>query len=183
MPRISVAAAWVARRTPARGKGKKACAREVQREEPRQQDYLKAVESRGCLTERATDMRRARRAEPEEREGIEDEERDGLGRHSVKRSFLRKVLGPVVGYSHDFELLQFVYDLAMRSRIGGGKNACAGLPLRLVLKGETFSPLSGSVISPLCARQWRPGSSASRSTNGSWTKWKNWVWLHAAAGA
>ncbi|CAE7473081.1 Pif1 [Symbiodinium pilosum] len=29
----------------------------------------------------------------------------------------------------------------MWSRIGGGKNACAGLPLRLVLKGETFSPL------------------------------------------
>ncbi|CAE7216115.1 Pif1 [Symbiodinium sp. CCMP2456] len=29
----------------------------------------------------------------------------------------------------------------MWSRIGGGKNACAGLPLRLVLKGEMFSPL------------------------------------------
>ena len=54
---------------------------------------------------------------------------------------LRKVFSPIIGYGHDFELLQFVYDLTMWSRIGGGKNACAGLPLRLVLKGETFSPL------------------------------------------
>ena len=50
-------------------------------------------------------------------------------------------MSPIIGYSQDFELLQFVYDLTMWSRIGGGKNACAGLALRLVLKGETFSPL------------------------------------------
>ena len=92
--------------------------------------------------ERATDSRRllrrgGNRAGPQD---DSDEETPGE-RHSVKRSFARKVLGPIIGYSQDFELLQFVYDLAMWSRIGGGKNACNGLPLRLVLKGETFSPL------------------------------------------
>ena len=69
------------------------------------------------------------------------DDEDGTGRHSIKKSFMRKVLGPVIGYSESWELLQFVYDLTLWSRIGGGKNACKGLPLRLVLKGETFSPL------------------------------------------
>ena len=93
-----------------------------------------------CETvERATDARRLRRQRVVPDENSEDEEFEE--RHSVKRSFMRKVLSPIIGYSQDFELLQFVYDLTMWSRIGGGKNACAGLPLRLVLKGETFSPL------------------------------------------
>ena len=96
-------------------------------------------------TERATDSRRvaaalARNAALSEDEGEEEQPADS-GRHSVKRSFMRKVLSPLIGYSQDFELLQFVYDLTLWSRVGGGKNACAGLPLRLVLKGETFSPL------------------------------------------
>ena len=43
-------------------------------------------------------------------------------------SFLRKLLGPIVGYCQDFELLQFVHDLALWS----GKNACAGLAKRLL---------------------------------------------------
>jgi len=93
-----------------------------------------------CETvERATDARRLRRQHVVPEENSEEEEFEE--RHSVKRSFMRKVLSPIIGYSQDFELLQFVYDLTMWSRIGGGKNACAGLPLRLVLKGETFSPL------------------------------------------
>ena len=88
--------------------------------------------------ERNTDSRRLR---PNGQDSEDEEEEEAAERHSVKRSFLRKVLGPIVGYSQDFELLQFVHDLALWSRVGGGKNACAGLPLRLVLKGETFSPL------------------------------------------
>ena len=94
-----------------------------------------------CETvERATDSRRHRQRYVE---ALSDDEEDAVPeeRHSVKRSFMRKVFGPIIGYSQDFELLQFVYDLTMWSRIGGGKNACAGLPLRLVLKGETFSSL------------------------------------------
>ena len=98
-------------------------------------------------TERATDSRRvAAAAVSAGNAALSDDENEeqaeeGSGRHSVKRSFMRKVFSPIIGYGHDFELLQFVYDLTMWSRIGGGKSACAGLPLRLVLKGETFSPL------------------------------------------
>eukprot|EP00435_Cladocopium_sp_Y103_P058025 s1844_g20.t1 len=92
--------------------------------------------------ERATDVRRLLREGGDRAVLNDDSDEETPGeRHSVKRSFARKVLGPIVGYSQAFELLQFVYDLAMWSRIGGGKNACAGLPLRLVLRGETFSPL------------------------------------------
>ena len=92
--------------------------------------------------ERATDVRRLRRQGGNRAVLNDDSDDETPGeRHSVKRSFCRKVLSPVIGYGQDFELLQFVYDLAMWSRIGGGKNACAGLPLRLVLKNETFSPL------------------------------------------
>jgi hypothetical protein len=96
-----------------------------------------------CETvERATDARRLQRqGEQAVLNEDEDPENPGDGRHSVKLSFMRKVLGPIIGYSQDFELLQFVYDLALWSRIGGGKNACQGVPLRIVLKGETFSPL------------------------------------------
>ena len=95
-----------------------------------------------CETvERATDVRRLQRHGARAVLNEDSDEETPGERHSVKRSFMRKVLGPIIGYSQDFELLQFVYDLAMWSRIGGGKNACSGLPLRLVLKGETFSPL------------------------------------------
>ena len=96
-----------------------------------------------CETvERATDVRRLVRQGGDRAVLNDDEDEDTPGeRHSVKRSFLRKVFGPIIGYAQDFELLQFMYDLCMWSRIGGGKNACAGLPLRLVLRGETFSPL------------------------------------------
>ena len=93
--------------------------------------------------ERNTDSRRLQagaRQRPNGQDSEDEEEEEAAERHSVKRSFLRKVLGPIVGYSQDFELLQFVHDLALWSRVGGGKNACAGL-FRLVLKGETFSPL------------------------------------------
>jgi len=91
--------------------------------------------------ERATDVRRLVRQGGDKAVLNEDEDGQPGERHSVKRSFMRKVLSPIIGYSQDFELLQFVYDLCMWSRIGGGKNAVQGLSLRLVLKGETFSPL------------------------------------------
>ena len=92
--------------------------------------------------ERATDVRRLQRQGGNRAALNEDPDPDTPGeRHSVKRSFMRKVLSPVIGYSQDFKLLQFVYDLCVWSRIGGGKNAVQGLSLRLVLKGETFSPL------------------------------------------
>ena len=63
------------------------------------------------------------------------------GRHSIRRSFMKKVLGPILGYSQEYELLHFVYDLSLWSSLGGCKNATAGrIPLALALKAATFSP-------------------------------------------
>lgn len=94
-----------------------------------------------CETvERATDAPRLKRLGQAVVLNDDSDEENPAERHSIKRSFMRKVLSPIIHYSQDLELLQFVYDLTLWSRIGGGKNACAGLPLRLVLKGETFSP-------------------------------------------
>ena len=62
------------------------------------------------------------------------------GRQSIRRSFLQKVLGPVAGYSEEYELLHFVYDLVMWSTLGGTKNSAKGIPLRLALKNASFSP-------------------------------------------
>ena len=77
-------------------------------------------------TERATDSRRvAAAAVSAGNAALSDDENEeqaeGSGRHSVKRSFMRKVFSPIIGYGHDFELLQFVYDLTMWSRLAGGR--------------------------------------------------------------
>ena len=87
------------------------------------------------------EQRRRRWQTAAEDSGSEEGEGEDGGRQSIKKSFMKKVLGPVAGYAEDFELLQFVYDLSLWSRIGGGKNACKHIPLRLVLQGETFLPL------------------------------------------
>ena len=100
---------------------------------------------------RATDERRraARRtglsddSNSSAEEADDDEEGTELkkGRHSIRRSFMKKVLGPIIGYSEDYQLLHFVYDLSMWSSLGGCKNATAGrIPLRLALKAAPFSP-------------------------------------------
>eukprot|EP00971_Amphidinium_carterae_P303326 6027285-Amphidinium_carterae.5 len=76
----------------------------------------------------------------------EDEDAEGenfkmkKGRHSIRRSFIQKVLGPIVGYSESYELLHFVYDLVIWSTLGGTKNSAKGIPLRLAMKGCTISP-------------------------------------------
>ena len=62
------------------------------------------------------------------------------GRHSIRQSFMSKVLSPVIGYAEEYELLHFVYDLCMWSGLGGCKNATRGIPLRLAMKGASFTP-------------------------------------------
>ncbi|CAE7569282.1 PIF1 [Symbiodinium sp. CCMP2592] len=69
------------------------------------------------------------------------EENVQAGRTSVKFSFMRKALGPIIGYSTNFELLSFVYDLLLWSKLGATKNVAKGLPLRLALQTESDSPL------------------------------------------
>ena len=98
-----------------------------------------------CETvERATDVRRLERAGPQPDpildEGSELEEAEEPARHSVRRSFLRKVLGPILDYSMDYELLQFVFDLSMWSDIGSKRHALQHMPLRLALKQQPWTP-------------------------------------------
>ena len=74
-------------------------------------------------------------------ETLAKEPRLPAGRHSIRKSFMTKILSPVIGYNEDYELLHFVYDLLMWSNLGGAKNATQGkVPLRLALKGSSFTP-------------------------------------------
>ena len=105
--------------------------RRIQREEAR--DEAEAVGARPRKGKKRSFLQMH-----DEEASEQDEQR---GRTSIKASFLRKALGPIVGYSNDFELLSFVYDLLLWSKLGATKHAAKGLPLRLALKGESFSPL------------------------------------------
>ena len=63
------------------------------------------------------------------------------GRHSLKASYLAKVLGPVIGYGADYELFQFTYDLHMWTMLGAKRNLRGGdVPLRILMKGANFTP-------------------------------------------
>eukprot|EP00971_Amphidinium_carterae_P334233 6469387-Amphidinium_carterae.1 len=102
--------------------------------------------------ERATDPRRVARIEqdedddcdPEESPDTSDDEDDAdesLVRHSVKRKFAALTFGPSLGYASKFELLQFVYDLHLWSDLGSKKNLNKNVPMRVMMKGSSFSPL------------------------------------------
>lgn len=77
-----------------------------------------------CETvERATDIRRLQRGQPAGAGSLLDDvnsegeeqgpQEEGLGRNSVKRSFLRKVFGPITDYGSHYDLLHFVCDLSL----------------------------------------------------------------------
>ena len=61
-------------------------------------------------------------------------------RHSLRRSFLAKVQSPIMEYSGDFELMQFMHDLSIWSDLGGKVNKLRNYPLRLALRGAPCSP-------------------------------------------
>ena len=102
-------------------------------------------DSNFCETvERATDARRLRRQgllhEARNSED-EDEAADAeAGRGSLRRSFLKKVLGPILDYAGEYELLQFVFDLSLWSDLGSKRYAQPRVPLRILLKGAPFTP-------------------------------------------
>ena len=79
-----------------------------------------------CETvERHTDVRRqtrARRTQQYHEEDDEDADQEPAGRHSVKRSFIRKVLSSAVDFAADNELMHFVFDLSLWSDVGAKKN-------------------------------------------------------------
>ena len=87
-------------------------------------------------------------SEPGDDDSDKDQEDDageaeGSGRHSIKKSFMAKVLSPLIGYGTSFELLQYVYDLNLWSSLGSRKNLGLGdkVPMRVLMKGNSFSPL------------------------------------------
>ena len=79
---------------------------------------------------------------------LEEEEEEEAKHHRV----LSKVFRPIFGYPQEFELLQFAHDLALRSRVGGGKNACAVLPLRLAESGAEGQDVLLEVEGPGASR-------------------------------
>ena len=70
----------------------------------------------------------------------EDEETDKTIRNSLKQSYLAKVLGPLMGYGTEYALFQFVYDLHLWTKLGSKKNLTSRAPMRVLMKGESFSP-------------------------------------------
>ena len=81
--------------------------------------------------------------EDEKSDGGEDGpliEASNLGR--IKRGFMRKVFSPVVGYSLDYQLLHYVYDLSLWTTVGTKKNVARqfDVPLRLVLSTCPWTP-------------------------------------------
>ena len=95
-----------------------------------------------CEThERYTDPRRLER-EHDEAELQDVEGADGQ-RHSAKRSFRAKLMGPLLGYGSNFALLQFVYDLQLRSELGAKRNIAErqGGKTRLMMAQHPMSPL------------------------------------------
>ena len=77
----------------------------------------------------------------EDAESSDDADEEKGGRTSIKRSFIRKALGPIIGYNSDFSLLSFVYDLSMWSKLGATRHSAKKIPLRLALKTGPYSPL------------------------------------------
>ena len=93
--------------------------------------------------ERSTDCRRVERksrkfAESSGEEGDDDSDDEAEGaRHSMRKSFMAKVLSPLLGYGSTFELVQYVYDLNLWSDLGAKKNLRNDVPLRLFMKGHS----------------------------------------------
>ena len=97
---------------------------------------------------RSQDVRRVLRKKPKltiEKDSDESSEEEPPAdpnvtrRQSLKRSFLDKVLSPVMGYGASYELLHYVYDLWLSSLLGGRKNVHKA-PMRIMMATESFSP-------------------------------------------
>eukprot|EP00969_Alexandrium_andersonii_P170404 7534608-Alexandrium_andersonii.AAC.1 len=54
---------------------------------------------------------------------------------------MAKCASPLLGYASTFELVQFVYDLNLWTALGAKKNLDVGVPMRVLMKGHSFSPL------------------------------------------
>ena len=64
-------------------------------------------------------------------------------RHSVKRAYTALALSSRIGYGSSYEILHFAYDLSLWSALGAKKKTSSDydLPMRVLMKGHSFSPL------------------------------------------
>ena len=89
-------------------------------------------------------LQRQRQAGDEFEPEADDEVGEGAEqRHSLRRSFLAKVLSLIKEYSGDFELLQFMHDLSIWSDFGSKVNGwrCAELLVARILEGPAHRSL------------------------------------------
>ena len=96
-----------------------------------------------CFTyEKATDVRRTgpEDEDDEEDRDEQDEGEDG-SRHSTKRLFVAKAMGPLLGHVNNFEVLQFAYDHNLWTSLCSKKLLNQGIPMRIMMRGHSFSPL------------------------------------------
>ena len=99
------------------------------------------TESEQEETEEASTGDEAEHEDGEAEAEHKDAEDEAWGRHSMKNSFMTKVLSPLIGYGSTFELVQYVYDLNLWTTLGSKKNLGYDVPLRVLMKGHSFSPL------------------------------------------
>lgn len=57
----------------------------------------------------------------------------------VRRTYMSHVLSEILDFSASYEILHFTYDLALWTDIGSKRNLGYGVPLRLLMKGHSFS--------------------------------------------
>ena len=63
------------------------------------------------------------------------------GRHSVKRFYQALALAADLSFGRAYDVLHFAYDLTLWTSLGAKRNLQCGVPLQLMLSGESFSPL------------------------------------------
>ena len=67
---------------------------------------------------------------------------DDIGNPSTKRAFAVLVACPHIDFATSYDILHFAYDLNLWSSIGAKRNLKGkNIPLRLMLKNESFSPM------------------------------------------
>ena len=57
----------------------------------------------------------------------------------TKRSFMKLILHPLIDYSISYELLHFAFDLNLWTDLGSKQAMNLGVPMRLLLKNQSFS--------------------------------------------
>ena len=62
-----------------------------------------------------------------------------MDRAGIRKRFCALALGPLVGYRGTLQVLQYVYDLLLRTEIGANRNM-VDAPLRIMMAGHSASP-------------------------------------------